>query len=293
MDGERFDSLIKRFTVTRVTRLEALRSLVGGAAVAVTGAAFASEVADAKKKRGKKKGKKSKDNQQNTAPYNPPSPPPYNGGGNNGGNDNHGTTTSAPTCDKHKDCGYGAYWDDTTCDCACDDSGYEYCDSKDAYDYSAYGTCVSTDCSKYGDYYEYDSHSCSCQPLCQPESDCPAYSTWSYESCSCECDKGYDYCQAQGSYYNTCVSKDCGEYQEYDSDSCSCKDICEHVYDCGAYGEWDYKTCSCKCDKGYDYCQGSYASGYDYYGTCVSTDCSSYYGTEYNADYCSCQEKRA
>src|SRR4051812_20230318 len=56
MDGEQFDDLIKRFTVTRVTRMDALRSLLAGAGIAVTGAAAAAVAADAKGK-GKGKGK--------------------------------------------------------------------------------------------------------------------------------------------------------------------------------------------------------------------------------------------
>jgi hypothetical protein len=57
MDGHKFDDLIRRLTVTRLTRWDALRGLVAGAA-AVTGVA---RVADetAAKKRGKGKGKKS------------------------------------------------------------------------------------------------------------------------------------------------------------------------------------------------------------------------------------------
>jgi hypothetical protein len=51
MDGERFDELIKRMGTARVTRMSALRSMLGGAAVALTGAVFAAEVVDAKKKK--------------------------------------------------------------------------------------------------------------------------------------------------------------------------------------------------------------------------------------------------
>src|SRR4051812_46673034 len=54
MDAERFDAMIKRFTVTRMTRLDAVRGLLAGAGLAVTGATVAAVEADAK---GKGKGK--------------------------------------------------------------------------------------------------------------------------------------------------------------------------------------------------------------------------------------------
>jgi len=51
MDGKKFDSLIKQFCTTRLTRKNALRGLVAGVAAAVTGASFAAGDVDAKKKR--------------------------------------------------------------------------------------------------------------------------------------------------------------------------------------------------------------------------------------------------
>ena len=62
MDGERFDELIKRLTVARLTRLEALRGLAGAAVVAGTGAAIVSDEAEAK---GKKRGKRRNGNDRN------------------------------------------------------------------------------------------------------------------------------------------------------------------------------------------------------------------------------------
>lgn len=56
MDGEKFDALLRRVCTTRLTRFSALRGLVAGAAAALTGAALASQSADAKKG-GKRKGK--------------------------------------------------------------------------------------------------------------------------------------------------------------------------------------------------------------------------------------------
>jgi len=53
MDGKKFDSLIKQFCTTRLTRKSALRGLVAGAAAAVTGASFGSGGVDAKKRRGR------------------------------------------------------------------------------------------------------------------------------------------------------------------------------------------------------------------------------------------------
>jgi hypothetical protein len=302
MDGKQFDSLIKRFTVTRMTRLEAVRGLIAGAGLAVTGTVLASDVIDAKHKgKKKKKGKKSKDNQQGTGPYNPPSPPPYSGGDNKGDNNKHddGTTTSSPTCDKYEDCGYDAHWDDGYCGCVCDksDKGYAYCDAKDSYDYR---TCVSTDCSKYGDYYEYDPYSCSCQQQCQPpEYGCGEYGEWSYDTCSCECSGKKDYTEICGGKYadpyvsGTCVSTKCDDYQEWDSDYCACRDICDNVYECGDYGEWNYDKCACKCDEknGYATCSGDYADK-SAYGTCVYTNCDSYgYDYKYDPNYCSCRQQ--
>ena len=54
MDGEKFDALLKRMCTTRLTRLDALRGLVAGAAAAVTGASLGSNETKAQKK--KKKG---------------------------------------------------------------------------------------------------------------------------------------------------------------------------------------------------------------------------------------------
>jgi hypothetical protein len=251
MDGERFDSLIKRFTVTRVTRLEAVRGLLAGAGLAVTGAAFASEIADAKSKHKGKKKKKSKkgkggssNNQQGsyTSPSPSPTPPPYSGGDNNKHDDPiKGTTTGKPTCDKYEDCGYDAYWDDSDCRCICNkyDKGYEYCDNKDSYDY---GTCKSTECDGY---QEYDSYSCSCQDIkCDKnEAYCSYgdyagqcvstkcdYGTYNSDTCSCdpiECKKYEVYC-SYGKYAGQCVSTDCSSYgygYEYSSDSCSCEAV--------------------------------------------------------------------
>src|SRR4051812_3201726 len=67
MDGERLDDLIKRFSVTRITRLEALRGMVAGAGLALTAATLAAVEADAKDKgKGKGKGKvKGKDKKGN------------------------------------------------------------------------------------------------------------------------------------------------------------------------------------------------------------------------------------
>src|SRR5262245_24756579 len=60
MDGDTFDELVKRLTQARVTRLEALRGLLAGAAVGLTGATLADD-ADAKQKR-KAAGKKGRGN---------------------------------------------------------------------------------------------------------------------------------------------------------------------------------------------------------------------------------------
>ena len=59
MDGEKFDDLIRRICTTRLTRMSALRGLVGSAAAALAGAAVASNEAEAKPKKvsGAKKGK--------------------------------------------------------------------------------------------------------------------------------------------------------------------------------------------------------------------------------------------
>jgi hypothetical protein len=51
MDGEKFDDLLKRFCTTRLTRLDALRGLVAGAAAALTGASIGSDDAEAKNKK--------------------------------------------------------------------------------------------------------------------------------------------------------------------------------------------------------------------------------------------------
>src|SRR5215213_9991389 len=58
MDGEKFDSLIKRFCSTGLTRKEALRGLAAGAAAAVSGVAFARGDAAGKRKKGKSHKKK-------------------------------------------------------------------------------------------------------------------------------------------------------------------------------------------------------------------------------------------
>ena len=51
MDGEKFDSLVKRFCTTRLTRKNALRGLVASAAAALSGVSFASGDVDARKRR--------------------------------------------------------------------------------------------------------------------------------------------------------------------------------------------------------------------------------------------------
>src|SRR5215203_2542736 len=63
MDGQKFDELIKQICTTRLTRLNALRGLVAGAAAAVTGSALVAHDAGATKGRhsGKKKGDAKKD----------------------------------------------------------------------------------------------------------------------------------------------------------------------------------------------------------------------------------------
>src|SRR5215216_2806487 len=53
MDGKKFDSLIKRFCSTQMTRKSALRGLVAGAAAAITGSALIADDAAAKKRRGR------------------------------------------------------------------------------------------------------------------------------------------------------------------------------------------------------------------------------------------------
>ncbi len=56
MDGQDFDALTKRLATARMSRLRALRSLLGGSMAAVTGATVASDAADAKKNGAKSKG---------------------------------------------------------------------------------------------------------------------------------------------------------------------------------------------------------------------------------------------
>src|SRR5829696_8272961 len=55
MDGEKFDSLIKRFYTTRLTRKSALRGLVAGAAASVAGLSLASE-GQARKRKSNRRG---------------------------------------------------------------------------------------------------------------------------------------------------------------------------------------------------------------------------------------------
>ena len=56
MDGERFDSLVKRLTQTRLTRWEALRGVLASAVVGLTGAARAEETAAKKPGKQPKRG---------------------------------------------------------------------------------------------------------------------------------------------------------------------------------------------------------------------------------------------
>jgi hypothetical protein len=63
MDSKKFDEVIKQIGTARMTRLSALRSLVGGAALAITGAAIGPELVDARRAkkaggRSRKKGRK-------------------------------------------------------------------------------------------------------------------------------------------------------------------------------------------------------------------------------------------
>jgi hypothetical protein len=243
MDSEKFDDLIKRIGTARVSRLTALKGLLGGAAVALTGAAVATSDADAKnKKKGKskKKGKKRQRNSQAVAPvYNdPPKEAPKS--------TTHAPTTSAPATteapkcpkDSYEDCGYDAKWSDESCSCECNEKYYDFCRAKDD-PYYLYGTCVDTKCDEY---YEYNPETCKCEEVCYPQT-CEEYGY--------KCGKHDDGC---GGYIECgdCSGKDyyknsyCDEYGK-----CACDAYTCDYYECNDYDSYDdgcggYIECPCK-----------------------------------------------
>jgi hypothetical protein len=76
MDSKTFDELIKQVGTARLTRLSALRALLGGSALAITGAAFATEDADAKRgKKGRKR--KNRRPRRRVKGVHDTAPPPY------------------------------------------------------------------------------------------------------------------------------------------------------------------------------------------------------------------------
>jgi hypothetical protein len=244
MDSEKFDDLIKRIGTARVSRLTALKGLVGGAAVALTGAAVATSDADAKnKKKGKskKKGKKKSRNSQAVAPIydNGPAPAPIHKPADDTKTPSN-NTSPAPVCDKYEDCGYDARWDDKECRCVCKQDYYEWCEYGD---YAS--TCVDSKCDEYS---EYDWKTCSCVEVCYPPyDDFCGYGEWDYDKCACSCEGDYYELCEYGDYAGTCVDTKCGDYLSYDKKSCSCfceaddytRNSCEYGY------EWSDYDCKC------------------------------------------------
>lgn len=233
MDSEKFDDLIKRMGTARVTRLTALRGLVGGAVAAVAGTAIATSDADAKsKKRGKskKKGKKKSRRSQALAPVYNDSPSKPSKPGDKTPTDG---TTSGPVCDTYEDCGYDAKWDDEECRCVCKNDYKEFCNSEYADDY-LYGTCISSRCEEYT---EYSPRSCSCEEVCYPQTCKDLYA---------ECGVHDDGCGGK--------TEDCGQCNAYDNSVCDYAGRCV----CDAYTE---KDCPYLIDAYADECQ------YDPYGS--------------------------
>jgi hypothetical protein len=248
MDAEKFDDLIKRVGTARVNRLTALRGLLGGAAVALTGTAVASGDAEAKKKKAKNAGnKRKKGRKRNSQSYNgTPAPTTTKTTTTTTTKPTTtSTTTKPPTCDKHEDCGHGAEWDDQKCECRCKEEHHEICRLKDPYDdpYYLNGTCVDTKCP---DIYDtYNSETCKCErPVCEAVYDCGDYEEWNEKECRCECAPSYEICE-HGPYAGQCVDTTCkNEYLKFDKSECAC--VCKREPEYCDYGfEWSPYDCRC------------------------------------------------
>jgi hypothetical protein len=193
MDSEKFDQLIKRLAQARIDRMTAVRGLVGGTAAALTGAAIATDDAEAKgKKKGKKGGKSSKKgkkkSRRNQNLYTAPAPS-YDTGPAPAPKAPEKPKEEAPkpapeVCEEEY-CGDGQYWDTKDCRCQCKKDGYTVCrveNAYDDYDRSLYGTCVNTDCG----YLTYDEKSCSCYCDQSGAKYCDPYDEyWDEYDCKC------------------------------------------------------------------------------------------------------------